>query len=33
MKQQKWVRRMAAVIAGLMAFVMLASLVLPYLSL
>lgn len=33
MKHQKWVRRMAAAMAGLLAIIMLASLILPYLTL
>lgn len=33
MKHQKWVRRFAAMMAGLLALIMLASLILPYLTL
>lgn len=33
MKHQKWVRRFAATMAGLLALIMLASLILPYLTL
>ena len=32
MKRQKWARTFAAVMAGFLAFIMLASLVVPYLA-